>query len=140
MQPCLFSQPRRTYCTTWKFLVGTKISARAHELLNDAMLDDPSLNIKLMEKIDNGDLPQSYFKHPIVEGASEPILPLSLFIDGVPYSQNDSVIGFWVQNEITKDRYLVAALRKHLACGCGCRGWCSFVLHICLSRSDAAIC
>ena len=44
----------------------------------------------------------------------------------VPYSHDDSVIGFWVVNMLTQGRYFVAAVRKKLLCQCGCRGWCTF--------------
>ncbi len=61
-----------------------------------------------------------------METTDDEVLPISLFVDAVPYSHVDSCIGFWVVNEITKCRHLVVALRKHLVCGCGCRGWCTF--------------
>jgi hypothetical protein len=49
-----------------------------------------------------------------------------LFVDGVPYSHTDGVVGFWVINTVTEKRVLVAAMRTQLACSCGCRGWCNY--------------
>jgi hypothetical protein len=50
---------------------------------------------------------------------------MRIFLDGVPYSISDSVIGIWLVNLLTGRRYLSVAIRKKLLCDCGCRGWCS---------------
>lgn len=70
---------------------------------------------------------QTYRDHPVVLAAPEgaPVLPLALYIDGVPYSKRDGFLGFWVYNLITCKRHLVAILRKSQMCVCGCRRWCS---------------
>ena len=77
-------------------------------------------------------LPPAYLEHPVVgrkaaEGVpGGPVLGLSLYLDGVPYSNTDSVLGFWIQNLATRRRHLCCILRKRCSCQCGCRGWCSF--------------
>ena len=100
----------------------------AHEVVNDAIGADDTTLDKLEDARREGSLPPAYFQHPVVRMAAhdDPVLPLSLFIDGVPYSNVDSIVGFWVVNEITQERHLVAAMRKFLTCGCGCRGWCTY--------------
>ena len=81
---------------------------------------------KLNESVENGTLPKCYYENPIVKANPfERILPLVLYLDGLPYSQLDSVIGFWLCNYITGKRYLIGVLRKRCLCKCGCRGWCS---------------
>ena len=53
------------------------------------------------------------------------VYPIAIYIDGVPYSHTDGVIGWWLINLITQRRYLISILRKRNFCRCGCRGWCS---------------
>jgi hypothetical protein len=36
--------------------------------------------------------------HAVVSSTTATALPLALYIDGVPYSRSDSVLGFWVEN------------------------------------------
>ena len=100
----------------------------AQELLEEDVMGDIELRSKLVEMIAANQLPRCYYEHPVVVkyGHAEPILPISISVDGLPYSQTDSVCGFWFINMITGARYLVCALRKVITCRCGCRGWCSF--------------
>ena len=76
-------------------------------------------------------LPPTYREHPVVhreaaEGApSGHVVGLSLYLDGVPCSKTDSVLGLWIQSLATRRRHLCCILRKRLSCQCGCRGWCS---------------
>ena len=95
-----------------------------HELLYDAV-DAEGLSAS----IERATLPPSYSSHPIVlDGFRRrlPVLPLSLYIDGVKVGKsNQSVLGVSIQDLLTGRRFLVAALRKTLLCGCGCKGWCT---------------
>ena len=72
---------------------------------------------------------RAYIEHPIVRKAeaegSELPLPISIYLDGVPYSHVDSVIGFWLIFMLTGARVCIGVLRKKLMCKCGCRGWCT---------------
>jgi hypothetical protein len=71
-------------------------------------------------------LPPQYWDHPIVQAdPDEPIYPIAIYIDGVPYSHTDGVIGFWMINLITSMRFCIGVLRKRNLCKCGCRGWCT---------------
>ena len=87
------------------------------------MQNDMVTRVRLGEAVASRDLPPEYFERPIVKSSESLVLPISLFIDAVPYSQSDSCVGFGVVNKISKARHLVAVLRKHRLCGCGCRGW-----------------
>lgn len=93
------------------------------------MSADAVARVRLAEAADSGDLPKAYFEHPMVRARAStepPLLPIALFIDGVPYSQTDSVVGFWIVNLISGRRHLCAVLRKKLTCACSCKGWCTF--------------
>eukprot|EP00969_Alexandrium_andersonii_P071158 3141743-Alexandrium_andersonii.AAC.1 len=68
----------------------------------------------------------SYTEHPGVKGRADQPLPIALYMDGLPYTITDSVVGVWLQCLISKRRVLVAVVRKRLACRCGCRGWDTF--------------
>lgn len=91
-------------------------------------LDDPSARHALTEKIREGNMPPAYFAHPVVQGASdgEPVFPIAVYIDGVPYSITDSVVGIWLHNLISNTHFLILTFRKRHLCKCGCRGWCTF--------------
>ena len=88
-----------------------------HELLNRSLQDDPTIATRLQEAIDHPDyLPPAYFQNPIVRSAREAgvnVLPLSLYLDGVPYSINDSVTGIWIGNLITDERFLTGIVKKN---------------------------
>ena len=94
------------------------------ELLRDF---DAAMRVTLAEKIEEGDLPPPYFSHPFYVNRlpGQLWLPIGLFIDGVPYSQTDSLIGVWVVNLATMKRYYILGVRKKMLCSCGCRGWCT---------------
>ena len=99
----------------------------AHELVAQELTEDAAFRYALAERLAARDLPLAYYDHPVVrEATPEPVAPLALYIDAVPYSQTDSVLGFWLVSLMSAKRYVFAVLRKRHACQCGCRGWCSF--------------
>ena len=67
-----------------------------------------------------------YYEHPLVM-ASEPgtVWPFSLYLDAVPFSKLDSLLGFFLVNEVNGARHLLGTLRKSSVCRCGCKAWCS---------------
>ena len=97
-----------------------------HEIIDRAMCSDATLRTRLDELVDSRQLPPASFSNPVTQQSELPVVPISIFIDGVPYSNSDSVIGFWAINEVSQDRHLLIALRKQLCCQCGCRGNCTF--------------
>ena len=104
-----------------------------HEWLSETFVRE-DLGPKLQEAMQKEALPPNYHNHPVVvkakaEGDMEqPIIPMAVFIDGVPYCKHDSLILFVVQSLLTDTQYLTVCLRKRFLCRCGCRGWCS--LHV----------
>ena len=101
----------------------------AHEQLALELKADPSVQLKLWEAVHEDKLPPSYHSHPVVlsaRAAGKLALPLALFLDGVPYSHTDGVLGVWLLNIVSGKRHLVVVLRKRIICKCGCRGWCSY--------------
>lgn len=114
----------------------------AHEVAHDRVKNDPSASTRLMEAIDNRDLPESYFQHPLVRTSADLIMPWGLYMDSVPYSLTDSVLGCWLINLVTGSRDLICLVRKQLVCACSCKGWCSYHalliwLHWCFASLSA---
>ena len=98
-----------------------------HELLHSEVLSAGAE--KIQTSITEKQWPPIYWEHDLVQTAQDnkedlPI-PLSVYVDGVPYSRNDSFLGFWTENLATGARNLVALLRKSDLCRCGCKAWCS---------------
>ena len=89
------------------------VVAVPHELLDESLRGDDAFAAQLAEAIDSVSLPPRYFEHPVVlRNPNEKIFPVSLFVDGVPYSLTDGVIGYWLLNEITQARFLIATARN----------------------------
>jgi hypothetical protein len=98
-----------------------------HESLDRDFQADSGSYLKLEEARDEHKFPKAYDDHPVVVAHPDEVVnPVNLFVDAVPYSNTDSVIGWWLINLMTGERYLFAALRKKVVCQCGCRGWCTF--------------
>ena len=108
-----------------------------HEAVADDVARHPHIMEDLTDMVNNGDLPRAYYENPIVRELStpeSPILPLGVFVDGVPYSQVDSVVGVWVINLVTSQRYLVTTLRIKSRATAGAEGgvrfgWCLISWH-----------
>jgi len=71
-----------------------------HEQMKDDLADNPDLGVKLENAVANRFLPDCYFEHPVVQehGNSCPVYPVGIFADGLPYTETDSLIGWWVIN------------------------------------------
>ena len=71
--------------------------------------------------------PRRYYKHPVYTAAApgEFVWPYAIYLDGVRFTREDTVLGVWVQCLITGKRWLIMILRKTEYCNCGCRGYCS---------------
>ena len=77
-------------------------------------------------RTDAGEWPASFLDHPVTRSSNGEALFFYIYLDGVPYSINDSALGFWANWAITGARHLICALRKSRVCRCGCRGWCTY--------------
>ena len=97
-----------------------------HERLAEEARANPELSAKLREAMPETEWAENYTEHPVVK-ASPPgtVLPLALYLDGVPFTKHDGVLAFWVYNLLTFKRHLVAVVRKSEMCQCGCRRWCA---------------
>lgn len=100
-----------------------------HEAVAEAMT--PEYIQEAKEAMASDHMPPAYEEHPVVQAAraADPfafVFAFALFIDAVPYSICDSVLGVWIECVLTGRRWLCAILRKRNSCQCGCRGWCSF--------------
>jgi hypothetical protein len=115
-------------------------------MLNEELVDQgPGLDFMLAEAIDAGDFPPSYKEHPVVvQNPGELVLPIALYLDAVPYTLTDSVLGIWIINMLTGARHLFCVIRKRFVCRCGCRGWCTFFgllqyIHWCIAALAAGV-
>ena len=98
-----------------------------HEQITNTWDAEAGCLTKLLELKAAGDVPASYTRHKVVlDHPSEPVVPLAIFLDGVPYSHTDSVLGCWGLNVITGTRFLWGVIRKRNLCKCGCAGWCTY--------------
>jgi hypothetical protein len=101
-----------------------------HEVLAEAM-QAPAYIAKVEEFLASNPMPPAYENHVVVRSAraADPaavVVPLCLYMDAVPYSQTDSVLGVWIECLATSRRWLCAVFRKRHVCKCGCKGWCSY--------------
>ena len=97
-----------------------------HECLHDEFVEDHASIESLRGQIATKSLPPIYFEHDIVKRhAGKPVMPCALYLDGVPFSNRDGLLGVFVYSLISQVRHLVAIIRKSNICRCGCRGWCT---------------
>ena len=100
--------------------------APPHEALPYDAASEVGFRTKLREAITSNSLPPCYYKHPVVTGSpGDLVIPIAIYLDFVPYAENDSVLGLWIHNLINDRRYIFAVFRRRTACICGCRSWCS---------------
>ena len=92
-----------------------------HEALNDEIIEDPSI----LESAAETQWPPLYYANPIVRATASIVIPLALYLDGVPSTNRDGILGIFMYNLISYKRHLVAVVRKSSLCKCGCHGWCT---------------
>lgn len=90
-----------------------------HEALNEEILDDPSI----LQRAAEMSWPPAWWANPIVAAATCIVLPLALYLDGVPSTARDGILGIFMYNLVTHRRHLIAVIRKSSLCKCGCKGW-----------------
>jgi hypothetical protein len=97
-----------------------------HEQLASELAENPDMNQRFDELKANQEWPDQYYSHRLVRSyPGERVWPLSLYLDGVAYSNIDNVLGITISNMVSGTRHLCVTLRKALICRCGCRGWCT---------------
>ena len=101
-----------------------------HEIMEAEVADsnaEMSMRLRIADMISSGELPPAYESHPVVvANPGDCVVPLTVYLDGVPYSNTDSVVGVWVENIATGSRGIVATVRKNSVCACGCKGRCTY--------------
>ena len=90
-----------------------------HEVLNEEILG----NAGILEKVAATTWPRAYYQNPVFQRHHGPVVPLALYLDGVPTTKKDRALGFWIYNLVTMRRHLIAVIRKSTMCKCGCKGW-----------------
>ena len=98
-----------------------------HENFADEVVQNPCLLEQVESAVADDEWSDVYARHPVVEAAGPPVLPAALYVDGVPYSNSDGVVGFWLYNLVSNVRHLCVVVRKRHLCQCGCvpQGWCT---------------
>ena len=100
-----------------------------HELIEESLAEDlAGMQRQVAEaKAADDRLPPAYWDHPVVQQhPEEDVRPDAIYMDAVPYSLTDSVIGVWLVCLLSSRRYLVAIIRKRMLCKFGCAGFCIF--------------
>ena len=97
-----------------------------HEAFAREFTENLDVHTLLAEHREKGLLPPIYEEHPIAVGSDYKALPVMLYVDGVPTTTKESMVGFWAYCPLTQLRHLLCLLRKSRLCRCGCQGWCSF--------------
>ena len=110
-------------------------------------MQDERLSARFSE-LKAGGTPPVYEQHPWRHApadsphSGEDLDPyaLAVYMDGLPYSLNDSVLAFWFVCISTGRRFLQPLLRKKLICRRGCKGWRSiFMMLTHLTWSTASL-
>jgi len=113
-----------------------------HEAFGEELLQNEGLVSELDAAISERRLPPCYFEHEAVRSApgGGRLHPFCLYLDAVPYTRGESVLGVFVYFVLSQKRHLVFCIRKSEMCKCGCRGQCSlFPLFAMLSWSCKAM-
>eukprot|EP00969_Alexandrium_andersonii_P344683 15237332-Alexandrium_andersonii.AAC.1 len=85
----------------------------AHESLHAEIANNPDLLDRLDEAVQESTWGDNFKQHPIVVANSgKGVLPVAVYMDGLPYTKTDAVLGVYVYNLISNIRHLVAILRK----------------------------
>ena len=97
-----------------------------HEHLNLEMADDgEELKEKLAAARRDDLLPPVHTNHPIVLKHGTDVQPVVLYLDGVPTTKKDGVLGVWLYFHFSRKRHCCTIIKKSRMCKCGCRGWCT---------------
>ena len=115
-----------------------------HEVLAAEVAKHPEILEKWRGRVSDEAWIPAYEEHPIVvdSGPAERqnLLPIALYMDKTPYTNNDSFLGIFCHFVHTGRRHMVACLRTADLCHCGCSYWCSlFPIYVALHWSLKAL-
>ena len=100
-----------------------------YEAINLEVAEDETIQETWRAAVDGDNLPPMYTDHIVVQTAAakgQTALGCGLYVDGVPTTKRDGLVGFWVYVLESPKRHLCAVIRKSRLCDCGCKGWCSY--------------
>jgi hypothetical protein len=93
--------------------------------LADELRDsEGALDAKLERAIATKDLPPTYFEDEVVRSGRK-VHPYSIYMDKVPFTRTDSILGIVGQHLLSDTRHLIFSIRNTEICGCGCKGLCT---------------
>ena len=95
-----------------------------HEVFSLEADDTPGFLDNLDQSVKDSEWEQAYWNHVVVKRHRN-VLPTCLYLDGVPFSKRDGVLGIWSHSMLSEKRHLLAVLRKSSFCKCGCGGHCT---------------
>eukprot|EP00969_Alexandrium_andersonii_P151293 6689665-Alexandrium_andersonii.AAC.1 len=73
-----------------------------------------------------GNLPPTFWKHPVYQAKKQQAYPVGYFSDAVPHTKKDSFIVFyWSCLLGDTKRHMICSVRKADLCKCGCKGFCT---------------
>jgi len=96
-----------------------------HEVLSEEVATSSTLSSDLAAAVRDDAMPPQYMRHPIAIASGFTATCISMYVDALPTTKRDGLLGFWFYNKFSAKRHLCAVLRKSRTCICGCRGWCS---------------
>ena len=93
----LLSGKLRTSLQTLHEVYRKRISCLpAYEKIAALVEEGTADRVRLNELVRRNAMPRPFAEHPVVRSAdSEPVAPVSVHVDAVPFSHTDSVVGFW---------------------------------------------
>ena len=99
-----------------------------YEALSSHVLQDPTTLVETRRRRDAEEWPRSYYEHLVVQAApaDATVVPYCIYVDGVPSTQRDRIIGLWIYDLVSMHGHLMVGFRKSEVCGCGCHGWCTY--------------
>ena len=115
-------------CPAYVRAAGGRATFGLHVLLPHELLLQDLENANMQELHAQWKAAPNYQNHPVVAAAEAmadppPVVPLSLFVDGVSYTKRDSLLAVTIHNLWTGHRFVLAVLRRKILCRCSCRGW-----------------
>ena len=118
----------RRFRTTASRTLADVATIPPHEAIAEELASSPHASEALARANADGDIPPFIARNPAYMEAvatGVDVHPIALYLDGVNFQRQDSVLGFWCYVLYTGKRHLLAVIRRSEVCSCGCRGWCT---------------
>lgn len=90
-----------------------------HESLCEEVDADPSICTTAQRRTEAKEWPPCFMQHPVLRSAPAgvPVVPYTLYLDAVPYTTVDSVLGVFAYTEVSGRRHLIAGFAAAVAEG-----------------------